>query len=178
MKGKSAHGGTALLVIDVQQGLFQRSTPIHQADQVLANINALIGRARRANVPVIFIQHSGEDSLRYGSAEWQLHPAIQPLPGEPIIHKLEGNAFLGTSLGPELEKRQITSLTVCGLVTHGCVKATTLGALDAGYQVLLVSDAHSNFSKDAPKLVKKWNQILSQKGSRLAETKDVTFSGI
>ena len=168
----------ALLVIDVQKGLFDRPTPIYQADLMLANIKTLIQGARRAQVPVLFIQHSNETPLKYGSASWQLHPAIQPLPGEAIIHKLEGNAFLGTNLGPELEKRQITSLTVCGLVTHGCVKATTLGALEAGYQVLLVSDAHSNFSKDAPKLVKKWNQILSQKGARLAETRDVTFSGI
>jgi len=50
----------ALLVIDVQKGLFERSTSIHQADQVLANIKTLIGRARRADGPVIFIQHSNE----------------------------------------------------------------------------------------------------------------------
>jgi len=165
----------ALLVIDVQKGLFERSTPIHQADQVLANINTLISKARRADVPVIFIQHSNEGTLKYGTAAWKLHPRIQPLPGELLIHKRQGNAFIGTSLGEELEKRNIKALVVTGLVTHGCVKATSLGANEAGYRVRLVSDAHSNYSTDAPQVIKKWNQILGSKGAQLIETQDVNF---
>ena len=48
--------------------------------------------------------------------------------------------------------------------THGCVKATCLGALDLGYQVSLVKDGHSNYSKDGPDLIEKWNQKLSDNG--------------
>lgn len=166
---------TALLVVDVQKGLFERSAPIHQADQVLANINTLISKARRAEVPVIFIQHSNEGTLKYGSTAWQLHRKIHPLPGEVIIHKLHGNAFEGTILREELEKRNIRALVVTGLVTHGCVKATTLGAIEAGYKVKLVSDAHSNYSKDAPQMIKKWNQTLCSKGAQLVETQNVDF---
>jgi len=176
MKAKISFEGTALLVIDVQVGLFQKATPIHQADQVLANINTLISQARRTNVPVIFVQHSNEESLQYGSGAWQLHPRIQPLPGELIIHKLEGNAFAGTHLAAELEKRKVGRLVVTGLVTHGCVKATTLGALALGYKVRLVSDAHSNYSADAPKLIQKWNQTLAGKGAQLVETKDADLA--
>jgi hypothetical protein len=45
MKGISEQGKAALLVIDVQKGLFERATPIHKAEQVLQNINALIRNA-------------------------------------------------------------------------------------------------------------------------------------
>jgi len=55
------------------------------------------------------------------------------------------------------------------------VKATCLGALKEGYKVVLVSDAHSNFSKDAPRLIEKWNRELGNKGATLVETNSVTF---
>jgi nicotinamidase-related amidase len=165
----------ALLVIDVQKGLFERPTPIYQAEKTLENINTLIGNARQAGVAVIFIQHSNENILVKGSDAWQLHPEIRPLDGEDIIHKLHGNAFKDTQLHDELAKRNVNTLVVTGLVTHGCVKATSLGAIDKEYKVILVSDGHSNFSKDAPKLIEKWNRAISQKGAELIETRDVEF---
>ncbi len=68
-------------------------------------------------------------------------------------------------------------LVVTGLVTHGCVKATSPGAIEKGYQVILVSDGHSNFSQGAPQLIEKWNQKISEKGAELKEAQDVDFVG-
>jgi nicotinamidase-related amidase len=167
----------ALLVIDVQTGLFERLIPIYDAKGVLKNINTLINRARNSGVPVIFIQHSNDNSLVYGSDKWQLHPEIQPIEDEALIHKLEGDAFSKTELNDVLETQGIGKLVVTGLVTHGCVRATTLGALKLGYKVVLASDGHSNFSKDAKKLVAKWNKTLSEKGVDLIETKEIVFGG-
>ena len=64
----------ALLVIDVQQGLFARSTPIYHADDLLKNIGTLVDRAHRAGAPAFYVQHSSEKILVEGSDEWQLHP--------------------------------------------------------------------------------------------------------
>jgi nicotinamidase-related amidase len=166
----------ALLVIDVQKGLFERATPIYDAEQVLENINTLIHKARQEGVPVIFIQHSNDNTLVKGSDAWQLHPEIQPLNDENIIYKIHGNAFIDTNLADELEKRNVRELVVTGMVTHGCVRATSLGAIDKGYKVVLVKDGHSNFSKDAPQLIEKWNHAIGEKGAELIETKDVSFS--
>jgi len=167
----------ALLVIDVQKGLFERSTPIYKAELVLENINTLIKQARKADVPVVFIQHSNNKTLLKNSDAWKLHPAIKPQAGEDIIHKIHGNAFTGTSLHDELSKRNVGVLVVTGLVTHGCVKATSVGAMDMGYKVTLVSDGHSNFSEDAVQLINKWNQAISEKGAELIRTQDVDFVG-
>ena len=165
----------ALLVIDVQKGLFEKSIPIYQAETFLENLKTLIDRARQQDVPVIFIQHSNEKFLIKGSGAWQLHPKIQPLDNEVIIHKLHGDAFIKTSLDDELQQRGVGIVFISGLVTHGCVRATSLGALLHGYQVVLVSDAHSSFSKDAPKLIEKWNQALHERGAHLIETQEVDF---
>ncbi|MFH2038633.1 MAG: cysteine hydrolase family protein [Chloroflexota bacterium] len=168
-------GNVALLVIDVQLGLFKRSTSIYQARQVLENINILIDRARQRGFPVIFIQHSNDNTLVKGSADWQLHPEIQPHEGEQIIFKLHGNAFEGTNLQEVLEEKKVDRLVVTGLVTHGCVKATSFGAIQNGYKVVLVRDAHSNFSKDAPIIIEKWNRLIGSKGAVLLLTRDVDF---
>jgi nicotinamidase-related amidase len=178
MNEKGKTGNVALLVIDVQQGLFERATPIFEAEQILGNINALMRNARQVDVPVIFVQHANENTLVRDSDAWQLHPEIQPLDDEVIIHKVHGDAFIDTELQDELEKRNVQVLVVTGLVTHQCVKATSLGALGKGYKVFLVSDGHSNFSKDAPKIIEKWNRTISEKGAELVETKDVDFMGV
>lgn len=48
---------SALLIIDVQRGLFDEQPRPFEADLVIERINALTAKARRANVPVVFIQH-------------------------------------------------------------------------------------------------------------------------
>jgi len=169
------NSSSALLVIDVQKEQFEEVTPVYKADQLLQNITLLISKARQEGVPVFFVQHSADTYLKFGSEGWQLHPQIQPVAGEPLIFKRHGNSFEDTNLKEELNKRDVGVVVVTGLVTHGCVKATCLGALKEGYKVVLVSDAHSNFSKDAPGMIEKWNQELSNKGTILVETQSVTF---
>jgi nicotinamidase-related amidase len=165
----------ALLVIDVQRGLFEKSTPVHNAEQLIDNVNTLINGARHAGAPVIFMQHANEGTLAEGSEAWRLHPRIQPLLTEPIILKRHGNAFEETVLQQELDARRIGTLVIAGLVTHGCVRATCLGAMALGYKVILVSDGHSSWSKKAAKLIEEWNEKLSQLGARLKATGETDF---
>ena len=166
---------TALLVIDVQQGLFERANPIYKSQELLDNINALAARARQAGAPVIYIQHSNDNFLKMGTPNWALHPQIRPAAGEPLVHKLQGDAFEKTELGELLAERQVRRLVITGMVTHGCVKATCLGALKRGYQAVLVADAHSNFHKKAAALIQEWNQKLAEAGAELQTTAEVAF---
>jgi len=165
----------ALLVIDVQQGLFDKSTPIYNAGKLLENINALVDCAHRAGVPVFYVQHANESWLSPGSDGWQLHRGLQPLDTDCAVQKRHGSAFQGTGLGKELEARAIRRLVVTGLVTHGCVKATCLDAKKLGYQVVLVKDGHSNFHKQAADVIAEWNQKLSDGGVELKSTQDLVL---
>ena len=165
----------ALLVIDVQVGLFNKSKGIYQADQLLDTINSLIDKARGAGAAVFFIQHVNEKFLRKDSEAWQFHPRIGPLETETIIHKQHGNAFEKTPLKDLLGRLGVSKLIITGLVTHGCVRATCLGALDLGYHTILVSDGHSSYSKDAPRLIEKWNRTLADEGASVISAGDVVF---
>jgi nicotinamidase-related amidase len=156
--------GIGLLVIDVQKGLFRRPTPVYNAQPLLENISTLIERARDADVPVFYIQHANKSLLVEGTDDWQLHPQLQPLNGDCVIHKRHGSAFKGTSLREELETRNIGWLVVTGLVTRGCVRATCIDAKKHGYNVVLVKDGHSSYHRQAARLVEEWNEKLRGDG--------------
>lgn len=167
---------TALLVIDVQQGLFEKSTPIFRADKFLENILDLINRAHNAGAVVVYIQHADQKYLIKGSDGWCLHARFDPQPHDWHVDKTHGNAFEATNLDELLKAEGVKRVVAAGLVTHGCVKRTCLGALNAGYQVILAADAHSSYSKDAAEMIGKWNKLLAGKGVVVIDSREIVFS--
>lgn len=174
-RAAEAIAGTALLVIDVQNGLFHKSTPIYKAEVLLRNINTLTERAHHAGVPVFFVQHNDKRALVSETEDWQLHPQLHPLASDTIIHKRHPNAFEETNLVAELKARNVQRVVVSGLVTHGCVRATCVAAQEMGYPVTLVKDAHSSYNKDAAKLIDEWNQTMSERGVQVKSTEEIAF---
>jgi nicotinamidase-related amidase len=166
---------TALLVIDVQKELFEKSTPIYKADDLLENICSLIDQAHNIGAPVFFIQHSSDKILLRGTDGWELHSKLHPQAIDHIVEKQHGNAFEKTNLKDKLDSLNIGQLVITGLVTHGCVKATSLGARELGYSVILVKDGHSNFHQKAPEIILEWNEKLSLQGVNLLTTQEVVF---
>lgn len=77
---------TALLVIDVQNDMFDSSNSVYMGEQLLQNIRVLIDKARSANVPVVFVQHHDEELIT-GTTPWQIHPSILPNENELVIQK-------------------------------------------------------------------------------------------
>lgn len=173
---REAKGRAALLVVDVQQGLFRRSRPIYGEQALLDTICALIIRARRAGAPIIYTQHTHRSVLAPGSLGWQLHPRLQTEPGDIIVHKRHGSAFRDTALVETLEAREIHVLVVAGLVTHGCVRATCVDGSELGYHIVLVADGHSNYQNDGHTFIQSWNEKLgSRPHVELRPAQDVAF---
>jgi nicotinamidase-related amidase len=167
---------TALIVVDVQYGLFNRETPIYKEDELLGNINDLIDSAHTLNIPVIFIQHCSE-RLVENSTEWQLHPRLKVDENDTLIIKRKPNAFKNTNLKKELDKKKVTKLVIVGIWTHNCVQATCKGAKKLGYEVILIRDAHSRDGGDrlAKKTIETWNNRLKRGGVKLMYTDEIRF---
>ena len=91
--------------------------------------------------------------LPRGLDDWRLHAALHPTEADLIVHKTHSNAFEEAALQQELAGRGMGRVVVAGLVTHGCVKATCLGARALSYDVVLAADGHSSYSKDAAGLI-------------------------
>ncbi len=130
---------TALLVVDVQNGVVAEA---HQRDAVVANINELVQRARKEDVPVVWVQHS-DDGLAQGSDDWRIVPELDPREDEPLIEKNYGDAFEATTLESVLDELAVGRLVVVGAQTDACIRSTLHGAFARGYDATLVSDAHT-----------------------------------
>jgi nicotinamidase-related amidase len=136
---------TALLVIDVQQGVV---TGAPQRDSVVANIGDLVTRARDAGVPVVWVAHSDEE-MPQGSDEWQYVPELTRRDSEPLVHKSYGDSFEGTDLEEVLAAAGVGHLVVSGAESDACIRSTIHGGFTRGYDVTLVGDAHTAGDKTA-----------------------------
>lgn len=130
---------TALIVIDVQNDVVGGA---HQRDEVVANIDSLVSKAREQGVPVVWVQHSDE-GLERGSEGWKIVPELRRADDEPLVEKNYGDSFEATNLETVLSGLGVGRLVVVGAQTDACIRSTLHGAFARGYDATLVSDAHT-----------------------------------
>ena len=144
---------TALLLVDVQQGLDDprwgaRNNP--DAEQRIADLLA-VWRAR--GQPVIHVQHSSlvpKSPLREGAPGHAFKVQAQPIGGEPVFRKHVNSAFIGTDLEAHLRSNGIESLVIVGITTDHCVSTTARMAANLGFDVTVVDDATTTFERRGP----------------------------
>ena len=130
---------TALLIIDMQVGVIAKAVG---RDAVVRNVASLVAKARQETVPAIWVRHSDEQLVK-GSDGWQIVPELHPGDTEPLIEKIYGDAFEATGLEADLSRLEVGRLVVVGAQSDACIRSTIHGAFVRGYDVTLVSDAHT-----------------------------------
>ncbi len=139
---------TALLVIDVQRGLFDEEPRPFEPLAVVERINGLAARARRAGVPVVFVQHErAAGALQRGSESWQLARGLETAAGDHFVGKTTPDSFLRTNLEELLRTLAVERLVLCGYASEFCVDTTTRRAAALGFPVILAADAHTTHDK-------------------------------
>ena len=175
---------TALLVVDVQRGVVEGA---HDRAAVVANVGGLVEKARREQIPVVWVQHSDEQLAR-GSDDWRIVPELAPDDAEPHVEKHYGDSFEDTTLETVLSGLGVGRLVVAGAQTDACIRSTLHGALVRGYDATLVSDAHTTedltpWGAPPPDQVIAhtnlyWSdQTAPGRTAGTVETKDVDFGG-
>ena len=170
---------TAVLVIDVQNGMFDESDPVYNGEALLDRITYVLDSARRAGIPIVYIQHQSDREghpLQYGTDGWRIHPAIAPHDGEPVIAKTMPDSFYETRLRDELTARGIKRLIITGIQTELCVDTTTRRAVSEGYDVTLASDAHSTWKSGeltAAQIIAHHNNILGDWFATVKPTSEI-----
>ena len=130
---------SVLLVVDFQVGVVEDAW---DASRVGANVARAVERARARGVPVLWVQHEDAD-MPYDSSGWQLVPELVPAAGEVRLFKKYSSSFEETSLERELERLAASHIVLAGAQSNWCIRATAYGALDRGYDLTLVADAHT-----------------------------------
>ena len=133
---------TALLMIDVQNLVVDGA---HRRDEVVGNIAGLVQRARDAGTPVVWVRHH-VPQLPAGAPEAEFVAELEELRSqaqEPVVVKQYRDAFEDTDLEDVLAGLGVGRLLVAGAETDACIRSTIHGGFVRGYDVTLVSDAHT-----------------------------------
>jgi nicotinamidase-related amidase len=155
---------TALLIIDMQVGLFNAETPRHDSDGVVNRINAL-GRVVRENGDiVVFIQHDGPqgDLLEPNTDGWQLLPSLERDQSDVVVNKTACDSFYGTELTTILSRKKVRRLIITGCATEFCVDTTVRAAISRDYRVVVVAEGHTTTDRphvDARSLIRHHNWL-------------------
>ncbi len=145
---------TALIIIDVQEGLDdprlgQRNNPMAER-----NMARLLERWRRLGRPIFHVQHMSTEPhspLRPELPGNAIKSIVAPAGNEPVIQKRVNSAFIGTDLEQRLRQAGIESLVIVGLTTDHCVSSSVRMAGDLGFKAVVIADAtaaHEHHSYD------------------------------
>lgn len=154
---------SALIVIDMQLGPIWGT---YKQEETMAVVRQMISKAEAEGVDIFYIQYEDPQNhmLKKGTPFWQFAPGITPRTMDVIIPKQAADSFYQTNLHEELQKRNITDLTIIGVRTDYCVDTTCRAALSLGYQVTLIEDGHTTVDDvlSAEQIIKHHNSNLNK----------------
>lgn len=172
---------SALLIVDMQIGLFHGPDIPFERDRMLRNIRALIFKARFAHAPVFAARHTGPPGspIERGSRMWQLLPELELNSDlDTIFDKYRPSCFFGTGLAAQLLEANVQQLMIAGMKTQYCIDTTCRVAAEFGFKVVLVADAHTCMDTPllpAPIIIEHHNVTLNGPFVRLLNTEEIVF---
>lgn len=148
----------ALVVVDLARAYFTAGSDLDLGSRsCLESAARVLQAARDAGHPVVHTRVAyspgGVDGglffrkvrgLRHfvdGDPLGEPEPAVAPRPGEVVVTKQYASGFFGTTLASTLTALGVDTVVVVGVSTSGCVRATTLDALQHGFRPVVVREA-------------------------------------
>jgi nicotinamidase-related amidase len=151
---------TALVLIDLQNGIVSRDTKPYSAHEVIERSRSLADAFRSKGAPVVYVRVLIHDFLALPSDETMNMPKDIPASASEIaesagmqssdllITKRHWGAFAGTNLEQELRSRGIETVVLTGIATNMGVESTLRQGTGLGFAFITVEDACSTFSQE------------------------------
>jgi nicotinamidase-related amidase len=154
---------TAVVLIDLQNGITGLPLAPHAGADVIARANRLTGELRAKGATVVYVRVSmSEILIRTVDAPMrdpntppppaiasELVPELDRQPADLVITKRQWGAFYGTELDQQLRRRGIQTILIGGIATNFGVESTAREAFDRGYELVFVEDTMSTLSAEA-----------------------------
>jgi nicotinamidase-related amidase len=136
----------SILVIDMQHFLlrFAKHAEPYSGNQVLANANKLIELAENMALPVALIavtQKFLPRRLRDKMTQLAIKKELMADKAATLYTKYQPSAYSIPELQDFLNKNQIETVMLSGIVSNNGVLKTAKDFLSAGYKVILIEDA-------------------------------------
>lgn len=136
----------ALVIVDIQNDYFPGGRhELVGSEQAAASAARVLDHFRSAGDPIFHVQHvwegDGAEFFEPGTEGVEIHEAVRPADGEPVVQKRHPNSFRDTDLEQRLRTAGVTDVVVVGMMTSMCVDATVRAAADLGFGCTVVGDA-------------------------------------
>lgn len=152
----------ALLLIDVCKAYWTPGSPLDISSNAAAaaapdSMRRLLVAARAGGAPVVWTAVEYHDpQMRDAGLFWRkakvldiwragdprglggwVDDGLRPADGEVLVKKKYASGFFGTTLASELACLNVDTVVIAGVSTSGCVRATTLDAMQNGYRPMV-----------------------------------------
>lgn len=156
----------ALVIIDMQNWFFRSEDRREKLSELIESINELIEVATTKNITIfqVLTIHKADKStwnivmkkhnfsaLIEGSEEAKLLLEIKFDSSQEIIVKTRQSTFIRTNFEEKLKEKNIDTLILSGVFTHGCVGRTAVDAYERDFNVILAKDASFSHMKNQEK---------------------------
>ena len=127
----------ALIIVDVQNDYFKGGNmELVSMDTAADNCRQLLEEFRKYNFPIFHIQHlaTGEGATFFipNTKGCEIHDSVRPIENEVVLTKNYPNSFRETGLDKILREAKISTIVVCGAMSHMCIDSTVRAGFDLG----------------------------------------------
>lgn len=154
---------TALVVIDLQEGILPFAGGPHLANDVVTRAARLADKCRQNGSPVILVRVGWSADFAEALKQpvdaqapaqalpdnwWTWPQALGRQESDIEVTKRQWGAFYGTDLELQLRRRGIDTIILCGISTNIGVESTARNAWELGFSLVIAEDACSAASAD------------------------------
>ncbi|MBJ9201578.1 hydrolase [Citrobacter sp. FDAARGOS_156] len=154
---------SALVVIDLQEGILPFAGGPHSANDVVARAAQLAEKFRTNGSPVVMVRVGWSadyaDALKQpvdaqAPAKalpdnwWEYPQALGKCATDLEVTKRQWGAFYGTDLELQLRRRGIDTIVLCGISTNIGVESTARNAWELGFNLIIAENACSAASTE------------------------------
>jgi nicotinamidase-related amidase len=141
---------SALIIIDMQQGMNRPKLPPRNNPEAEQNMAMLRSAWRQSGHPIVNVRHISRSpgSVFFpGQIGAEFQESFQPDPDEHVVEKNIPDAFIHTGLERWLHVRDIRKVVIVGVSTNNSVESSARTAGNLGFSTVVVSDATFAFEQ-------------------------------
>jgi nicotinamidase-related amidase len=157
----------ALIIIDMATAFTDETAALgSNLDSQIAAIVPVLAAARARDIPIFFstvryddrqmrdaglwaLKQKGLATLTVGTDGWKIDKRLDFRETDTLLIKKYASCFFGTDLGTRLTADRVDTLIVTGCTTSGCVRATSVDAVQYGFRPIVVREAVGDRSASA-----------------------------
>ena len=175
---------TALVLIDLQNGMMARDTKPYTAKEVAGRARTLAAAFRAKGAPVVYVHVDLANFLRLPADQQTTNPNDPPppasaseispeagmQPGDLLVTKRHWGAFAGTDLEAKLRERGVQTVVIGGIATNLGVESTVRQGTGLGFAFVIAEDACATFT---PEMQRFAMETIFPRLARVRSTADI-----